>query len=108
MPQIVGDVRKFAARAVRGMQISRGIAAWIDLPGKLNLSELRGVGVKVEELLISQPDTIEQAVEIAGTLLRTGNVELVVLDLGEGRFLPDGGARLDAVGRQVGCALLCV
>src|SRR5256712_8481475 len=46
----------------------------------LDVTYARKLGVKVEDLLISQPDTGEQALEIAETLVRSGAVELVVID----------------------------
>ncbi len=57
-----------------------GVAAFIDAEHALDVNYARALGVVVEELLISQPDTGEQALEIADTLVRSGAVDVVVLD----------------------------
>ncbi len=57
-----------------------GIAAFIDAEHALDLGYARKLGVKTEDLLISQPDTGEQALEIAETLVRSGSIDLVVVD----------------------------
>ncbi len=57
-----------------------GIAAFIDAEHALDLNYARKLGVKTEDLLISQPDTGEQALEIAETLVRSGSMDLVVID----------------------------
>ena len=57
-----------------------GIAAFIDAEHALDVNYARALGVCVEELLISQPDTGEQALEIADTLVRSGAIDLVVID----------------------------
>src|SRR5499426_578055 len=57
-----------------------GIAAFIDAEHALDVGYARKLGVKVEDLLISQPDHGEQALEIADVLLRSGAVDLVVID----------------------------
>ncbi|MBI9048226.1 MAG: recombinase RecA [Anaerolineaceae bacterium] len=55
-------------------------AAFIDMEHALDPSYSAKLGVNVEELLVSQPDTGEQALEIAETLVRSGAVEIVVID----------------------------
>ena len=57
-----------------------GTAAFIDMEHALDPSYAAKCGVDVENLLISQPDTGEQALEIAETLIRSGAVEIVVID----------------------------
>ena len=57
-----------------------GICAFIDAEHALDPVYARKLGVKVEDLLISQPDTGEQALEIADTLVRSGAVDVLVID----------------------------
>jgi recombination protein RecA len=62
------------------MQRQGGTAAFIDAEHALDPQYARKVGVNVEELLISQPDNGEQALEIADMLVRSGSVDIVVID----------------------------
>ena len=57
-----------------------GVAAFIDMEHALDPVYAAKCGVNIDELLISQPDTGEQALEIAETLVRSGAVEIVVVD----------------------------
>jgi recombination protein RecA len=57
-----------------------GVCAFIDAEHALDPGYARKLGVKIEELLISQPDTGEQALEIADTLVRSGAVDVLVID----------------------------
>lgn len=57
-----------------------GVTAFIDAEHALDVSYAKKLGVKIEDLLISQPDTGEQALEIAETLVRSGAIDLVVVD----------------------------
>ncbi len=57
-----------------------GICAFVDAEHALDPGYARKLGVKIEDLLISQPDTGEQALEIADTLVRSGAVDVVVID----------------------------
>jgi recombination protein RecA len=57
-----------------------GVAAFIDVEHALDPSYARACGVNVDELLVSQPDTGEQALEITETLIRSGGVDAVVVD----------------------------
>ncbi len=57
-----------------------GVAAFIDAEHALDVNYAKALGVNVEELLISQPDTGEQALEIADTLVRSGAIDIVVVD----------------------------
>jgi len=62
------------------MQKRGGTAAFIDAEHALDPQYARKLGVNVEELLISQPDNGEQALEIADMLVRSGSVDVVVID----------------------------
>jgi recombination protein RecA len=66
--------------AVAEVQRQGGVAAFIDAEHALDVGYARRLGVRVEDLLVSQPDTGEQALEIADVLLRSGAVDLVVID----------------------------
>jgi len=61
-------------------QATGGIAAFIDAEHALDVNYARGLNVKTDDLLISQPDTGEQALEIAEVLVRSGAVDVVVID----------------------------
>jgi len=61
-------------------QAQGGVAAFIDMEHALDPVYAAKCGVNIDELLISQPDTGEQALEIAETLVRSGAVDLVVID----------------------------
>jgi recombination protein RecA len=69
-----------ALHAVAQVQRQGGVAAFIDAEHALDVNYARRLGVRIEELLVSQPDTGEQALEIADVLLRSGAVDLVVVD----------------------------
>jgi len=66
--------------AIAQVQAQGGVAAFIDAEHALDVGYARTHGVRVEELLISQPDTGEQALEITEHLVRSGAVDLVVVD----------------------------
>ncbi len=57
-----------------------GIAAFVDAEHALDVIYARKLGVNTDDLLISQPDTGEQALEIAETLVRSGGIDIVVID----------------------------
>jgi recombination protein RecA len=57
-----------------------GIAAYVDAEHALDVSYARKLGVRTDDLLISQPDTGEQALEIADMLVRSGGVDVLVID----------------------------
>ena len=57
-----------------------GMAAYIDVEHVLDISYAGACGIKVDDLLISQPDTGEQALEIVETLVRSGAVNVVIID----------------------------
>ena len=69
-----------ALHAVAEAQKKGGIAAYIDAEHALDPVYARKLGVDIDEMLISQPDTGEQALEIADTLVRSGGVDVVVVD----------------------------
>jgi recombination protein RecA len=66
--------------AIAAIQRQGGTAAFIDAEHALDVSYARKLGVKTDELLISQPDYGEQALEIADMLVRSNAVDLVVVD----------------------------
>ncbi|MFZ1866359.1 MAG: recombinase RecA [Polyangiales bacterium] len=66
--------------AIAECQRNGGIAAFIDAEHALDPTYARKLGVKVDELLVSQPDHGEQALEIADTLVRSGAVDVIVVD----------------------------
>ncbi|TDJ15513.1 MAG: DNA recombination/repair protein RecA, partial [Deltaproteobacteria bacterium] len=69
-----------ALHAVAEVQRLDGVAAFIDAEHALDVGYARRLGIKVEDMLISQPDTGEQALEIVDVLLRSGAIALVVVD----------------------------
>ncbi len=66
--------------AIAEAQRMGGVAAFIDAEHALDVTYARKLGVKTDELLISQPDTGEQALEIADMLVRSGAVDILVID----------------------------
>jgi recombination protein RecA len=69
-----------ALHAIAEAQRSGGVAAFIDAEHALDIAYARDIGVATEKLLISQPDTGEQALDIAEMLVRCGAVDLIVID----------------------------
>ncbi len=69
-----------ALHIVAQAQTTGGIAAFIDAEHALDVSYARRLGVKTDDLLISQPDTGEQALEIVETLVRSGAIDVLVVD----------------------------
>ena len=69
-----------ALHAIASVQKGGGTAAFVDAEHALDVSYARKLGVDVDQLLVSQPDHGEQALEIAEALLRSGAVDLVVID----------------------------
>ena len=69
-----------ALHVIAQAQKNGGTAAFIDAEHALDISYARRLGVKTDELLISQPDYGEQALEIADLLVRSGAVDVVVID----------------------------
>ena len=69
-----------ALQAVASAQAEGGVAAFIDAEHALDLAYARKLGVNADDLLVSQPDTGEQALEITETLVRSGALNIVVVD----------------------------
>jgi recombination protein RecA len=69
-----------ALHVVAEAQRNGGICAYIDAEHALDPVYARAIGVDVDELLISQPDTGEQALEIADMLVRSGAIDVVAID----------------------------
>ena len=80
-----------AMHVVAEAQRNGGICAYIDAEHAMDPVYARAIGVNVDDLLISQPDTGEQALEIADMLIRSGALDVVVID---------SVAALDAAGRD--------
>ncbi len=66
--------------AIAEVQKQGGIAAFVDAEHALDVTYARKLGVRTDDLLISQPDTGEQALEIADMLVRSGGIDLLVVD----------------------------
>jgi recombination protein RecA len=69
-----------ALNAIAQAQAAGGSAAFIDAEHALDVSYARKLGVNLEDLLISQPDTGEQGLEVAEVLVRSGAIDIVVVD----------------------------
>jgi recombination protein RecA len=69
-----------ALHAVANAQKSGGIAAFVDAEHALDPSYAKKIGVNTKNLLISQPDTGEQALEIVETLVRSNVIDIIVID----------------------------
>jgi recombination protein RecA len=69
-----------ALHAVSEIQKQGGIAAYVDAEHALDVGYARKLGVRTDDLLISQPDTGEQALEIADMLVRSGGIDVLVVD----------------------------
>ena len=69
-----------ALHAIAEAQRGGGVAAFIDAEHALDIAYARSIGVETDKLLISQPDTGEQALDITEMLVRSGAVDLVVID----------------------------
>jgi recombination protein RecA len=69
-----------ALHAIASAQRNGGVAAFIDAEHALDPNYAQALGVNIDDLLVSQPDTGEQALEIADMLIRSGSVDVVVVD----------------------------
>jgi recombination protein RecA len=67
-------------QVIAEMQKLGGTCAFIDAEHALDVNYAAKLGVKLDEMLISQPDTGEQALEITDSLVRSGSVDLIVID----------------------------
>ncbi len=69
-----------ALHAIANAQAAGGIAAFIDAEHALDPEYAKKLGVDIDALLVSQPDTGEQALEIADMLIRSGSIDVIVID----------------------------
>ncbi|AFS53348.1 MULTISPECIES: recombinase RecA [Leptospirillum] len=69
-----------ALHAISEVHKAGGVAAFIDAEHALDVTYAKRLGVRTEDLLIAQPDTGEQALEITETLVRSGSIDLIVVD----------------------------
>ena len=75
-----GGKTTLALHIVAEAHKQNGLAAFIDAEHALDVAYARKIGVNTDDLLISQPDTGEQALEIAETLVRSGTLDVLVID----------------------------
>jgi len=75
-----GGKTTLALHIVAEAQKQNGLAAFIDAEHALDVSYARKIGVNTDDLLVAQPDTGEQALEIAETLVRSGALDVLVVD----------------------------
>lgn len=69
-----------ALQAIAQAQKGGGVAAFIDAEHAMDPAWAKIIGVKLDDLLVSQPDTGEQALEIAESLIRSGGIDVIVID----------------------------
>lgn len=69
-----------ALHAIAEIQKSGGVAGFIDAEHALDPMYAKNIGVNIDELYVSQPDSGEQALEIADTMVRSGAIDLIVVD----------------------------
>jgi len=69
-----------ALHAIAEAQRAGGVCAFVDAEHALDVSYAQRLGIKLDDLLVSQPDCGEQALEIVDTLTRTGAVDLIIVD----------------------------
>jgi len=67
-------------QVVAEMQKQGGICAFVDAEHALDTQYAQNLGVRLEDMLISQPDTGEQALEVVDSLVRSGAIDLIVVD----------------------------
>lgn len=70
----------FALHAIANAQKNNGYAAFIDAEHALDPSYAKALGVDIDNLILSQPDSGEQALEIAEALIKSGSVDIIVID----------------------------
>ena len=75
-----GGKTTLALQIVAEAQKAGGLAAFVDAEHALDVTYARNIGVNTDDLLISQPDTGEQALEIAEVLVRSGALDVLVID----------------------------
>ena len=91
----------FALHAIAQAQMAGGYAAFIDAEHALDPKYARNLGVDIENLIISQPDTGEQALEITEALIRSGAIDIVVVD-SVAALVPEAEIRGDMGSSHVG------
>jgi len=69
-----------ALHCIASTQVAGGVAAFIDAEHALDVNYAQRLGVNIDDLLVSQPDSGEQALDIAETLVRSNAVDIVVID----------------------------
>ena len=69
-----------ALHAIANAQAAGGTAAFIDAEHALDPEYAKALGVNIDDLFVSQPDTGEQALEIADMLIRSGGIDIIVID----------------------------
>lgn len=69
-----------ALHCVAEAQKNGGYAAYVDVEHAMDANYARNIGVKIEETMISQPESGEQALDIAETIIRSGGVDVIVID----------------------------
>src|SRR5574338_1628379 len=77
---MAADESRLALHRAANVQKMGGVAAYVDAEHALDIEYAKKLGVNVEDLLVSQPDTGEQALEIVDILVRSGAVDLIVID----------------------------
>ena len=80
MAQRVRGKTTLALTTIAQAQKAGGVVAFVDAEHALDVGYARKLGVNTEDLLISQPDTGEQALEITETLVRSGAIDVLVVD----------------------------
>jgi recombination protein RecA len=78
-PESVGKT-SVALHAVANAQKAGGVAAFIDAEHSLDPEHAQRLGVDTDKLLVSQPDTGEQGLEVADALIRSGGIDIIVID----------------------------
>lgn len=91
----------FALHAIAEAQKSGGYAAFIDAEHALDPQYAKALGVDIDNLILSQPDTGEQALEIAEALIRSGAIDIVVVD-SVAALVPEAEIRGDMGSSHVG------
>ena len=70
-----------ALQAIAECQKKGGIAAFIDVEHALDVNYAINLGINIDELLLSQPDYAEQALDIVEMLVRSGGIDLIIVDV---------------------------
>ena len=97
-----------ALHVVASAQREGGEAAYIDVEHALEPAYARALGVDIDNLLISQPDTGEQALEIPEQLVRSGALDVVVIDSVAARLMSQALRKLAGVVSKTGCIVIFI